>query len=299
MAVTDATGQPKPLQPGEFVSGTQVDAVQFLTTGTPPPSMLFISRDDVLVFQCITGITPDTFNVSGRLLKPDGSISFFQRTLANPNTFAVVTTTIVQTEGYLLSIAINCNSAATRGESYATVYLQRGGVGSGFAVQVLSSDYCTNLIPITYPGGRVISPVEGPGRIRRVQVANPGAGSGWITPVPSGARWRPQAIFMTVTASAAVATRTPEILYQSNNGALNVYTAAANASLTASQVASVSAAPGVVSSPALTNLLTISLPVGCMLSSSDLNLIACTLNNIQAGDTITNITLLVEEWLDF
>jgi hypothetical protein len=226
-------GQPKTGPDAGFVSGSRPAITTFGFEGITPPSPLYIQRDDVLFVQAATSQTNEVVTFSGRLLQspfpfggqPDqpgrvlteellrssNNIIPFTVVLQPSNTRAVVSAALPLSEGYLLSLACVSTVAITRGQTFARASIINGGATVQFARQALFADYVTTQIAGGYPVGRILSPLEGPGFIRSVTNASPGAGADWNFPVPTNARWRVISGDAQLVTGAAVANRQVEL----------------------------------------------------------------------------------------
>jgi hypothetical protein len=196
-------------------------------------------------------------------------------------------------EGYLLSCAVWGTLGTTRGQTFARAWIARGPVSSTNpnASLVLISDSPTKSHPVSWPGGLIRHPSEGPGFFYTWTVTNPGAGNDWTWTVTAGMRARLLAGACTLTTSATAGTRIPRVTLKEIAGA-TVWVGAANQSIPASTTATLSMA-GVGFAPITdTTTLNCPLPIDTILDAG-MKLGTSTVN-IQAGDAYTTITLLME-----
>ncbi|HKN24333.1 MAG TPA: hypothetical protein VJX72_05745, partial [Candidatus Acidoferrum sp.] len=149
-----------------------------------------------------------------------------------------------------------------------------------------------------YPNGRILSPTEGPGFLIAYTPSNPGAGADLTYAVPTNTRWRIQSFGGNFIASAAVANRYIKIGFNSSVGYL--WLGEALIAVTASQNILLYAAAIQPYTAAEASRFFIPLPPGIfLLQSAGLAMTVSTLTgSIQAGDTWSGFSLLVEEWLD-
>lgn len=292
-------GQPAPLGKDEFVSASVPNVVTFNVKNVAPPSPLYVQRDDVLVLQAISGVGGNLFTATARLLLPDGSISIIQQVLRPTGLYAAAQLAIVLSEGYLLSVAVACNSASTRGIAFAAAFIARGGTTAASAALGLFSDYVTVRQVVSWPGGRQIHPTEGPGNMRVITVAVPATGAEWTQTVQNGARWRIMGIEAKLITAVAVAARVPKVQFFDTLSSLPFYTAVPSQAVAAATTVQVCAAPGAASSAPELTTVNQALPTDMILSGLNPTTISSLTSLLQAGDAYTNISLFVEEWLDY
>jgi hypothetical protein len=287
------------LRDGEFVSSSAANVVSFNVNDIAPPSMLYVQRDDQLILQCMNGSQSQTFTVTVRLLLAEGSISAIQRILRPGSIFSVSQLAIPLAEGYLLSVAVACDSASTRGIAFASAFIARGGSTAAFATLGLLCDYVTVRAVASWPGGRQIHPTEGPGNIRLISVAQPATGAEWTLTVQNGARWRVMAIESKLVTAVAVANRISKVQYFDGISGLSFYTAVPDQAVAAATTAQICAAPG--ANTTIPELATVNqaLPIDLVLSGLNPTTINSLTTGLQAGDQYSSVSVLVEEWLDY
>lgn len=273
-------------------------AVTFAINDVPPPAELYINVDDALVVQAASSVTPEIITVNVRLLLPNGRLEDNQFQIRPNATRTVLRQVFSLAEGFLLSISAVANVAASRGMTFARIYLQRGASGSGQPGQVLFSDYVTTQLTSAYPGGRLLSPTEGPGVVYSFLVANPGAGLDWSQTVPVNSRWRVRSWSANFTASAAAGNRVVGVLVAGVGGGL--WLAEALANVVANGIVQVSAGGIQPYISVNANILLLPLPPDLVITGSSLipQSIGSQTFGLLAGDTWTGIHVLVEEWLD-
>lgn len=313
-------GQPAPMKPDEFASGSIPNVVSFAFQNIGPPSPLYIQRDDVLVVEGISAIA-DSLNVVARLLlatppipgQPDtqlppgakitGMVGGTPIVTIGPtfkipanNTAALVT--IPLAEGYLLSLAVAAVTGSTiRGQTFVRAWIARGpaSVTNPNAGLLLTADYVVKGQPTTWPGGRVISSVEGPGNLAVETVANPAAGADWSLAITTQQRWRIAALNAQLLTSAAAGNRTVRLQLK-DSGAVVFYQSAPSANIPASTTAQVSAGPGQVTSTVDATTINVTLP-GTPYLTQTMTLAVSTLG-LLAGDQWSAIRVATEEWMD-
>lgn len=141
----------------------------------------------------------------------------------------------------------------------------------------------------------LLANTDGPGLIRSITGATPGAGAEVSETVPAGARWSLLSIIWTLTTSATVANRFPDITI--DDGAAVYFrvgpTIAAPASST--QIYNAFQGAGVVTRDGNTTVER-SLPIGLMLATG--HRIRSNTTAIQVGDQYSAVQYLVREWRD-
>ena len=206
-------------------------------------------------------------------------------------------TAIPLTQGYLVAAAVRATVGSPRhGQCLVSLYLQRGTGGAGTTYQLLGQDYVTAQTGAGWPGGRIVSGSEGKGALYVITVAQPPAGADWTQTVPAFTRWRIKAVSATLTTSAVVATRFPQLEVLSAGGAA-IYLPPAPQS----QAAGV--ANGWVWQ---TGLPVVGQTVGAFqfetlppeIEIGDGGNIKVATAALQAGDQWSGIALYVEEWIN-
>lgn len=320
-------GQPaKGPQPG-FTTGSLPNVSTFTFKEVAPPSPLYIQRDDQLGIRAFTQISSgDIVTITARLLlapfnrtgqpdvkptldpgaDPQASNLITQVTLtlqvaAGGTSFYGNVTSLLQalSEGYLLGIAAVSSNASRRGQTFVSVFLNRGQSGFNItgASQPLFSDWVVGVNVTGWPGGRIVNSSESTGLLQAVAVTNPGAGADWSFTIPSNARMRISSFFAVLTTSAVAGNRIVRV--QILQGSFLVWQAAAGIVIPASTACSVAGAPG--QSPTATDPTTanLALPDPCILNSngtpSRLNVNTA---GILGGDQWTAIAIHFELWAD-
>lgn len=183
--------------------------VTFNLKGVAPPSNLYITPDDQLFVSAISMVTGETLNIFWRTLGTDGYIHPGQDTLVMSNVGSSMSKLIPLGEGFLLGIEVSNSLTTTqRGQFHVAVHLWRGGtVTAGSQSALLLQDYVDAFTAMAWPGGRIISSVEGPGAIRSIVGTQPAAGADISETVPARRRWRIQSFLHQLVTAVAVANR--------------------------------------------------------------------------------------------
>jgi hypothetical protein len=272
--------------------------VNFSIRNASTPSSLYIERDDSLLIIAASSLANEVVTINARILTPDGRIQDNQWTIRPPSTRAVVTQTQVLVEGYMLSLSAIASVATSRGETFARAMIVRSGTGVQGAAQLLFADYVTTFVTSGFPNGRIVAPTDGQGLVYGVNVAQPGAGLDWSQAVPVNARWKIRGWKGTFTTSAAVANRQPiAVVIQGGNF---TWMGHPIANITATQIINVAAGGNSIYVTVNTNGYMLPLPGDLLLSGNATfaQSLGCQTVAIQAADQWTNISILVEEWLD-
>lgn len=288
-------GQPLPFKDGEFTSLSQPSVVTWKTKDVELPSPLYITRDDVLVVQATSQTSSEVVTINARLLTIDGVIIPIQRQLSILTPFTTGTMTIPVCEGFLLSVTAVGLLSLQRGLTYVRMWLNRGAAASANAVQMLMSDYVTQLGQAGWPAGTLKYPSEGPGQSWGLQVTAPGAGAEWTTTQPTNTRWHVRGVFAQLVCSATVANRAVQFRVLDPFGRVLVLSSA-NVVLTASQTGNIVAAT--FSNSSIIVPLTLYLPWPSDLLTPGGSTFSSLTAGLQAGDQWGQITFLLESWLD-
>ena len=208
------TGQPAPMQEGEFTPAARNQEVHFATCEIDPPSQNYIDVDDT--FFC--GFLPQNTVTNGpiinlRILRPKGQIELVQFAMVGTSGGTYFTQSFKTREGYLLSAEILPGAGvAANTFQFATLSIRRGGSGITNEQRLLISDYLTTNIGASWPERPTQRPSSGPGIVFSVAVGNPAAGSDWLFTSPVAQRFSVTYITATLATSATVATRTASLV---------------------------------------------------------------------------------------
>ena len=291
------SGQPGPMQPGDFTPAGPATIVSWQLKRLPPPSPLYVTTDDVLRCSAATSQAQEVVTVNYRLLRAqDAKLVFGQFTVSPSTSRAALSKGVPLTEGFLLSVSLSAAVATTRGQTFVRLILNPSALGVGQPAQMLASDYVTTAMAPGYPNGRQLSPVEGPGFLRALTITGISAGHDWTISMPSNTRWRVQTIYAVLSTSGTAGNRLPQLFF--GIGANNVDQIPAPAAIPASTLAQISwQAGGSVESdtePSYNSPLPNNLIIASQASAN----IASNTVGIQAADQWASVSIWVEEWLD-
>lgn len=295
MPLTEASGQPNPMQAGEFTPSADSRAVSFNTSKVAPPSHVYIQRDDQLLITITSPIAgPHVVTLRARLLLPEGKIITIENQVTLVNIVTNLTQPVPLTEGFLLSIAVLDTVGQTPGFTFVRVVVSRGTNQLANTAQLLISGYTTINQPACWPGADLRFPQEGPGAIASIHVTNPAAGVDWQTQPGTGVRWRLISFNAVYTASAAVATRVPNLII--TDGAANrVFTGVPTQGIVASAAVSVTGSTVIQPNITASNTVTVPLPLGMIVEGAQI--VEVITQAIQAADQWSAIFLNVEQWV--
>jgi hypothetical protein len=226
-------GQPLPMDPSEYALSGPPNILSFAFDEVPPPSTVYIQRDDLLVLAGTTQLAGgDTITMTARLLTPTaaapgqpsplsvpvparpgvlgpGYIQTIQRTLALPVQGTQYSLVIPLAEGYLLSVAITSAIATLFGQTYTGAYIGRGAPGTATPIpsMILIADYPTNFIPVGWPSVPIRQTASGQGVAGSSYTVSVTPGSSYIYTTPANSRTRIHSIIGLLTTSSSVGNR--------------------------------------------------------------------------------------------
>lgn len=283
-------------QTSDYQSGTRQRAISFADVNLPPPSPLYVSGDELLVFQCFNSVAGATLLVQMRILLPDGSLSRMEQRFQLTSARANNVFEIPLQECFLLSVTFAASTVGVRtGQFYVTANIEFGAVGKGSFQYQLFAGYLSQAIVAGWPTSSPKSCLDGPGMMLSIQNAAPGAGADFTVTVPTQARWKVRAINAQLVTAVAVATRAVEL--EVSDGAGNLLLIAP-ANVTQAASLSIRYQGSAAPYPATT----IATRAFCAFPP-DLVLfqgwkILSSTGSIQAADQWSVQNLIVEEWIE-
>jgi hypothetical protein len=289
-------GQDHAYQPGgKRWLETLPRAVNFRDRQVPPPAALYVTVDDSIEVTMATSVTGIEIDLGMRMQLANGEVIPMVYPFFPPNTRAATVKLQNLPEGFILSATLSTPTAGVRkGQCFANVSLVRGTVSAPQDLYGLIAGYVVTGNDIAWPWPDADISVDGVGLVKDAQITGTAAGADFTTTVPAGARWTLQSIQAQLTASVAGGNRVPHLVITDGAGN-SVYNAPANGNIIASQVAQISAGPGVASMN-FDNTYLIPLPSGMQLLQGWI--IKSLTTGIQAADQWANIWLNVMEWLE-
>lgn len=276
-----------------YYSATWRRGARFAHAGLDQAADVYITVEDRMRVNIVSGIAGVEVDVMARIARPDGQVIPMRQQFFPGSARALQTFDFDLCEGFLLDVVVSTPTAGVRrGGVWCDVNLIRGQGANAFPVRDLIDDYLTLQSNPAFPDGENTNSVTGGGFLRAVQQANPAAGAEFVVTVPAGARWEVLSINAQLVTSAAVANRQP--VFQITDGATHVMH---NTQFSGNQAASLtfqySAAEGdsvAVNAPFNQGAL----PHNCFLLQG-WTLQSLT-TNIQAADQWSAIWLMVQEW---
>lgn len=263
------------------------------TDNVPAPNAIYLTQDDALWLYAASSLG-GTLRVVVRILLPDGSMSisswdFFVSPTRVQNIF-----TQPLSEGFLLGIHVYDTAVAyRRGQCYASINVQRDTLANNIRPMRLVQGYVSYYSRLYWPGGGSEDSLAGLGNIRSITGATPAAGSDFSETVPGFTSWRLIALSYTITTSATVASRATGLLIDDGtNPILKTY---ASVGVPAGTVTNTSFAPGLITGSVNVTLQWAGFIDGLRLAAGFR--IRSIVNALQAGDQITQVQYMVEEWL--
>jgi hypothetical protein len=216
------TGQPAPMQDGDFTPAARNQEVHFATCEIDPPSQNYIDVDDVFVLSYLpfgTENSGPTCNL--RILRPKGQIELvqFQAPATSGNSLASVT--VRTREGYLLSAEVTTGALGGTGWfEYVMLAIRRGGSAVVNEQRLLIADYISPNVGVGWPERPTQRPAAGPGAIASLAVGNPSAGADWVFTNASTQRFLCNFVCATLAAANSGSART--VTLQISDGANNM-----------------------------------------------------------------------------
>lgn len=271
--------------------------ITFRIKDVQPPSLVYTPPYATLRLDVYNSEPNIIIHLDARSIDAKGKPQVHHQTIVPTSDRVLSTVAIVIGEGYLVSARISLNTGAPlRGQTWCLLELRATTATSSPILQTFISDYLVSKSALTYPGGRIISSVEGPGRIYNPTVANPAPGAEWTFVVPTNTLVKLLGIQVRLDTDANVAARTYNLFIAPNGDAIyripSPVTQAANliyfynftpdapaaALYTAPSVNSVTQSMGHIWLP----------PGSAFISGT---------TNIQATDQYSEITPQFEEWI--
>lgn len=271
------------------------DRVNFARRQVPPPAANYLGADDLLAVQTLCSHATTTVEIHGRILRPSGDVLPL-RYVHTPNRDRSVKVEFFTIgEGFLLSWVVFPTSLdVRRGQLFATLAVTRGGTVSTTLMQVLAQDYLSSSEAMGWPGSPVHSSIEGVGNLRAITPTTPAAGAEISETVPTNARWRVIGFTFNLITSAVAGNR---VVRLNIDDGTNVQVIVGNS---AAQTAGLAARYNIASFGNWLGLVAnhYSLPLPPNLWIPQGWRLRTATSGIDAGDTMIQPQLYVEEWLE-
>lgn len=270
--------------------------VEFTNRFVQPPSELYVFRDDILIVRVGNAVTGARLRIEMRLLSPSGIVIPQRFEIDPPSDRTFNTSVFSLAEGFLLGVAI-FPSAGTlrRGQVFVELSLGRGSENGFIILHHLTSDYVSDNGRIGWPGGRILSSLEGPGHLRSLVGTDPAVTLNISETVPAGARWRLVSMRFRLVTDANVAARRV-VVEVVDDASQQVWQIPSRSTQAASATETYFAAVVGFWETTLLQTHILPMPTGLMLLQGWR--IRTLLQNVQAGDDFEAPRLWLEEWLE-
>lgn len=173
-----------------------------------PPTSLYVTLDDVILFQGWAPLATTPVRLSMRLLTPEGVVvpSFYIINVAANGTTPTLKA-ITNLEGFVLSMSAEV-ATGLAGAVWVNVVIQRG-TGTQDFTQGLNilQGYPSLTDTLSWPQAPPAKSIDGRGLANVVAIGNPGAGADYSFTVPAGVNWLLRSLRLQLVTSAAVASR--------------------------------------------------------------------------------------------
>lgn len=239
-----------------------------------------------------SGVT--ALKITGRFLTCEGRIVDIVERHA-PNTDRTIKSTVHGLgEGWLLDLRIESDGAPFIGQVFARASIVRGLSGNVTPLNVLCCGVLNAVQPLAFPGSPITTTLAQPGILRSVAGTDPAAGVEISETVPTGARWRLQAIAFSLVTDATAVNRETSITFDDGTTVVSVAPSSANQAQSVTRrysgnIAGVRGAAATAAEIAIA-LPDVKLPAGSRIKTVTINL--------AGGDNYGAPQMLVEEWLE-
>lgn len=262
----------------------------------PAPAPVYLTGEESLRLTTFANLANLVVTLTGRVLRPDNTISRFSIPHTPNSNRTAATTTLAMPEGWLLGVEAKLTTGATTfGQVWAQLELVIGSGSTALPLQLLGNDFVSANAALVYPGGANVDPLDGAGNLRSITGATPSAGANVNETVPTAAQWELLAIRCRLITSAVVANR--NLRWQLDDGANTYFESTAAFNQAASQTVFYVAAQGqndrAVGAVALGSSC---LPIGVRMGAG--HRIRTQVDLIDVGDQIALVQYLVKERFD-
>lgn len=282
---------------GGFQSQTRPREIGFAKQFVQPPSARYLTRDDRLYVLSYAVFTFRTLAIRARILTPAGEVVTLDFAHATSE-FARVSKLegFDLREGFLLDVGVfNTGGTIRRGETYVQIGLLRGLVDTGSFVTTFASGYIEGLGSVFWPDGPVESTIAGKGRLHTFTGTTPAAGADWAETVPTNARWRIRSVRFNVITGATAGTRRVYVKFL-DDGPTTIFEVGASVTQSTNATREYNFVPGMAQQNLFAQRVEATLtdfPVLLQAGGIESNI-----RSLQATDTVTAPTIVVEEWIE-
>lgn len=213
-AQRQATPPPAPESQGAL-------SIHFKRMGVQPPSNLYVTLDDCLAVNVLSGVANPALVVVARLLRPDGVISYNHERIGAVPANTLTKFIFQLAEGFLLDVCVSAiSSTLVAGDCFVRVDLQHNSQAGTSPFATLISGYVTATDTLPWPPIEPGQDATPPSGTSSVVVANPAAGAEWLYTVPAGVPAILSSVHFIFTTSAAVADRVPHLVVDDGTNTL-------------------------------------------------------------------------------
>lgn len=215
------SGQPQPMQAGDYTPAAKNRDVHFAAWGADPPALRYVTLDDTLIVGTLSNTGGLGVNVNVRIQPPHEVERPLQYAVAGAGSNVIQRKQFTMREGFLLSATISAQAALTAGQYiYAWLALNRVANAVANDFDTLWAGYLLGTTALGFPESVPQRPTDGPGTLVYPTPGNPAAGADITFVLGSNTRMRILAFGATLTTSVTVANRTPVL--RLDNGPVNV-----------------------------------------------------------------------------
>lgn len=259
-----------------------------------PPTATYITKDDQLGIMIACSSQPAFgVQVNMRILLPSGKIVQSVWNVQPIQTRTGQTFFYPLPEGFLLSAAVTTPFVNQPRSTFCELILYRGANLNNLQNQILCSGYPAGYQVLSWPLGVNTNSLDTVGNIRSIVGTTPGAGAEISETVPVGAQWFLLAIEFGLTASATVATRVPQVIFDDGTNIFAQVVSPVN--VTASSSIGLAFAIGLNTGSNVLGVANNSIPNNLKLMPSWR--IRTNTGSLQAADQYSSPKYVVEEWL--
>jgi hypothetical protein len=213
------SGQPAPMQEGDFTPAARNHLVSVGECEVDPPIWLYVTVEDIFVLAAFSIASNTNVQANIRLLKPKGGVEQIILSIPATNAGGVTSTSQQAREGYLLSAELLSNTAgALNYPCFAWLALNRGGTAANLGHRLITAGYLNNNFGPSYPERAPMRPTDGAGTVTVQLVGNPAAGSDWSFAIPGNSRFQLTAVHAKLVTSSTAGTRTASLQFKDGSG---------------------------------------------------------------------------------
>lgn len=175
---------------------------------TATPFQFVSTGEDSLRITSVSSLAGSKVKIQARRSNPDGTITADSWDhLPNSNRTAK-TDDFSVAPGAILNLVVFENSGSVSyGQVFVVVQMIRGAGAAAIVLGTLIQGYITKSQALAWPGSPLTTSFEGPGLLREVAGAAPGAGANPVDQVPTNARWELLSYATQLTTAVAAGNR--------------------------------------------------------------------------------------------